>query len=68
MKSQKTLTLQEARDELLRKGLSVRRWAIKHGYNPNTARNILNGKLNYRIGKSHNIAVALGIKDGEIVE
>lgn len=68
MKAHTVRTLQEAREDLERKGLSVRKWASMHDLSPTMVRGILAGKINYRIGKSHRAAVLLGIKVGEIVE
>lgn len=68
MKAHKPLTLQEAREALRHKGLSVRKWALINGVTPVIVRGILAGTINYNIGKSHKIAVLLGIKDGEIVD
>lgn len=68
MKAQMVRTLQEARDDLERKGLSIRKWASMHDLSPTLVRGILAGNINYRIGKSHKAAVLLGIKHGEIVD
>lgn len=61
-------TPQEIRAEWLRKGLGQNEWARKHGFNPVTVSQVLNGKNNGSRGQGHKIAIALGIKDGEIVE
>lgn len=62
MKTQKILTLQEARDKLNSQGLSVKKWSELNGVRPNLVRSILSGKVKGRIGKSHKVAVLLGIK------
>lgn len=58
----------QAMETLNRLGLSVRGWALKNGFSPQLVRDVINGKRSCRFGKSHNAAVKLGIKDGEIVE
>ena len=61
----------EVRQELARRGLSITGWAKQHGYSPVMVSDILNDdernpKRKCLRGESHNIAVALGIKDGVI--
>jgi gp16 family phage-associated protein len=50
-----------------RKGISISGWAIKNGFSPQLVHMILAGKRTPTRGQSHNIAVRLGIKDGEVV-
>lgn len=61
-----------SRDDVLedfaRKGISVRSWALKHDLTSSVVHGVLKGKRTARIGKSHEAAVLLGIKDGEIVK
>lgn len=64
----KLRTREEARDELKRKGVSVTAWAIANGFNPNLVLMILSGQRKPARGQSHNIAVKLGIKAGEVCE
>lgn len=59
---------QEVESRLSRAGISVRRWALKHGFSPSLVRDVIEGKRTCRFGKSHKIAVLLGIKDGEIID
>ncbi len=68
MKAQKLRTPQEIRAEWLRKGLGQNDWARRHGFNPATVSQVLNGKNTGARGAGHKIAVMLGIKDGEIVD
>ncbi|MDO8890221.1 MAG: hypothetical protein Q7V00_00065 [Sulfurimicrobium sp.] len=68
MKAQKTRTLQEVRDEFLRKGMSMSSWANKHGFEVATVSQVMTGRNAATRGVGHKIAVLLGIKDGEIVE
>jgi len=57
---------EEVEAHLSRIGISVRGWAIKHGFSPSLVRDVIKGKRSCRFGKSHKIAVLLGIKEGEI--
>ena len=64
-------TRQEVRAEFARKGMSYSAWAKKNGYSPNLVFNILNDNQANPArkcirGDSHNIAVQLGLKDGEV--
>jgi len=68
MKAHKTLSPQEAAQALQEKGLSVNKWSSMHGFKPQIVRNVLANKSKCRIGKSHKIAVLLGMKEGEIVD
>jgi gp16 family phage-associated protein len=65
MKPRTTKTLQEAKADLDRRGVSVRSWAIQHGFTPAMVHMILRGERGTRIGKSHRAAVLLGIKDAK---
>ncbi len=59
-------TADEARAELKRKGVSITKWAASYGFTPNLVYEVLAGKRACNHGQSHQIAVALGIKSGEI--
>jgi gp16 family phage-associated protein len=64
-------TRKQVREEFARQGLSYSAWARKHGYSPNLMYEILNDdQTNPRCkclrGDSHNIAVELGLKAGEV--
>lgn len=67
MKSQAIRTLQEAKEDLENKGLSISRWAAKNGVSSNLATAVLRGERKCLRGESHKIAVLLRIKQGEIV-
>lgn len=56
-------TAQQKLEEFRAKGLSVRRWAQENGFSPALTYRVLSGS-NPQRGQSHNIAVALGIKEG----
>ncbi|MCO5356555.1 DNA-binding protein [Acidovorax kalamii] len=64
-------TRAEVREEFAKKGWSISGWAKLNGYSPNMAIAILadndvNPRLKCLRGDSHNIAVQLGLKEGEI--
>lgn len=64
-------TRDQVREEFARRGWSITGWARQHGYSPVLVSDILNDdarnpKRKCLRGESHNIAVALKIKDGEI--
>lgn len=62
-------TPEQVKAEFLRKGISVRGWAMANGFNPSLVHEILSGRNNRPCtrGQSHKIAVRLGLKKGEIV-
>lgn len=60
-------TPEEARAELKRKGVSVTAWSVANGFSPNLVFEVLAGRRKPTRGQTHQIAVALGIKAGEIV-
>jgi len=64
-------TRSQVRAEFSRKGWSYSGWATQHGFSPNLVIAIINDddnapKRKCLRGESHNIAVKLGLKDGEI--
>lgn len=67
MKTRKMLSAQEVKVNLDKNGMSIRSWAIKNGFTPSLVSGVLSGRIGCRFGKSHKIAVLLGIKEGEIV-
>lgn len=56
----------QVESEFLRAGKSISEWAREHGFKPNLVFEVLAGRAKARRGKSHRIAVLLGLKDGEI--
>lgn len=60
-------TPEEARAAIERTGVPITQWAIANGFSPNLVFEVLAGRRNPKRGKTHQIAVALGIKAGEIV-
>ena len=66
-----TKSRKKIREEFAHKGLSYTAWARKHGYSANMVIDIINDNdVNPRRkclrGECHNIAVALGLKEGEV--
>jgi gp16 family phage-associated protein len=64
-------TRQQVREEFNRKGWSYTGWAKRHNYSAALVREILkdsdsNPQRKCLRGESHNIAVQLGIKEGEV--
>lgn len=52
---------------LLSCSISVTQWAVSNGFSPNLVFEVLANRRNPTRGQTHKIAVALGIKAGEIV-
>jgi gp16 family phage-associated protein len=69
--TQKTLTDEErrvlARAKFSRTGLTIKKWAEDLGVSDRLVTEVLAGRKKCVRGKSHKIAVALGLKDGVIV-
>ncbi|HHP8808142.1 TPA: DNA-binding protein [Acinetobacter baumannii] len=59
-------TSQEVRSELQKRGLSIADWARQNGFTPELVHQVLNSNKIPVRGKSHQIAVNLGLKDGII--
>jgi gp16 family phage-associated protein len=57
---------EKVRHEFRSSGKSLRSWASENGFNPKIVQAVLNGNRRALRGQSHDIAVALGLKDGEI--
>lgn len=68
MKTQKTRTAQQIREDWLRKGVCQNEWARRNGFSTASVSHVLNGRNAARRGVGHKIAVMLGMKDGEICE
>lgn len=67
-KAKNIKTAEEVLAEFRRAGRSVRSWAIENGFSDQLVSTILKGKRPCHRGKSHKVAVLLGIKDGVIEE
>jgi gp16 family phage-associated protein len=64
------ITLKSRKDvlsDLCKKGISVAELSRQIGYDRMTVYSVLHSEKPCRFGKSHKVAVALGIKSGEIV-
>ena len=60
-------TPDEVRQEFLFTGTSISEWAKKNGYSYHLVQQVLSGRSRNLRGKSHEIAVLLGLKEGVIV-
>ena len=61
-----TVTPEQARADLDRRGISIAEFSRKHDLNKNLVSDLLNGRVKGRRGEAHRAAVLLGIKDGVI--
>ncbi|WP_343077666.1 DNA-binding protein [Pseudomonas sp.] len=61
-----TVTPEQARADLDRRGISIAEFSRKHDLNKNLVSDLLNGRIKGRRGEAHRAAVLLGIKDGVI--
>ena len=61
-----TVTPEQARADLDRRGISIAEFSRKNGLNKNLVSDLLNGRIKGRRGEAHRAAVLLGIKDGVI--
>lgn len=68
MTKKRLLTREEARAALAYQGKSMAQWGREHGFTLSQVRDVLRKNTPCRIGKSHKVAVLLGIKDGVIEE
>lgn len=58
----KILTPEQVKQQFQQKGKTIKSWAIENGYHPVVVYNVLNGLSRAHRGKSHDIAVKLGLK------
>ncbi|MBI6895268.1 DNA-binding protein [Pseudomonas putida] len=61
-------TPEQARAELLRRGMSIAEFCRTNGLNKNLVSDLLNGRIKGHRGEAHRAAVLLGIKNGVIEE
>ncbi|MCY6411967.1 DNA-binding protein [Acinetobacter sp. VNH17] len=54
--------IERVKANLVAKGTTAKAWADQHGYDHETVYKILQGTRKCNYGKSHEIAVALGLK------
>ena len=59
-------TPQQVLKAMRRRGETITDWAKSNGFSRQQVANVLNGRAKGHWGKSHVIAVKLGIKDGVI--
>lgn len=57
-------TLDEAREELVMRGISISQWARQHGLSEAIVSGVLRGEKKGARGQAHRAAVLLGIKNG----
>jgi gp16 family phage-associated protein len=55
-------SLQRLRDQFVAEGVTVRGWAVREGFDVRLVYQVLAGRVAGRRGKSHEIAVRLGLK------
>ncbi len=55
-------SIQQVRDWMESRGLTVIDWANEYGFNPSNVYRVLNGISKCKRGESHKIALALGLK------
>ncbi len=60
----KIKTREQVREEFDRKGITIAKWARENEFSEPMVYQVLSGKKKGRRGSAHNIAIALGIKDG----
>lgn len=62
----KVKTEAQVREEFRRSGRTFTSWAREHGYTQSLVLGVLRGRIFAKYGKSHEVAVLLGLKDGTI--
>lgn len=60
------LSREEAKAEIIRRGLTVRQWSQDRGLSEKTVFQVLGGRNKGNFGEAHKAAVLLGIKDGVV--
>lgn len=65
-KKHKVISGADAREDLKRRGLTVRGWAKQHGLSSKVVFEVLAGRLAGKYGQAHKAAVLLGLKDGVV--
>lgn len=59
-------TTEQVKAEFHRKGMTIAAWARAHGFGRVSVHRVLNGQCKALFGNGHQIAVLLGMKDGDI--
>ena len=57
-------TPDQIKQEFYKRGITVSNWARRMGYDPSLVHQVLAGRLRCTSGKSHEVAVLLGLKEG----
>lgn len=60
-------TPSQVRAEFIAAGISLRAWCREHGFSYSTALDLMNDRQQGLRGQAHQVAVALGLKVGQIV-
>jgi gp16 family phage-associated protein len=58
----------QVREDLRKKGITIREWSEINGFNPNAVSVVLLGKNKGHYGTAHKIAVMLGLKESVTTE
>lgn len=58
----------QVKARLTRQGKTITQWAEENGYPRPAVYRVLNGLDKARFGRAHEIAIKLGLKDGELAE
>lgn len=57
-----TLTPAQLKEKFRREGKTLSAWAKEHGYKPQFVYRVVSGNIQARYGRSHRVAVELGLK------
>ncbi|HAT2881106.1 MULTISPECIES: DNA-binding protein [Enterobacterales] len=60
------MTAEQVKALFHQRGITFTQWAEEHGYSRNEVYRVLNGYTKAKYGKSHEIAVKLGLKPGNV--
>lgn len=60
------MTAEQVKSLFRQRGITFTRWAEENGYTRNEVYRVLNGQTKANYGKSHEIAVKLGLKPGNV--
>lgn len=58
----KVISRKQFKANLIANGITIKSWAIDHGFTPQEVTEVLTGKNKCIRGKGHRIAVAMGVK------
>ena len=60
------MTAEQVKTLFRQRGVTFTQWAEEHGYSRNEVYRVLNGQTKANNGKSHESAVKLGLKSGNV--